>query len=762
MVLACLTLAALMGAAPSTSAPLPAVAVTAPEEPGIVLGLVVDPAGSRVPGAQVLLATAVGVVAHTEADSLGRFEFTQVPPGRYEIRVSAAGLLADPFPAEVSAGRPVEITVALRLSAMVESVVVSAAQVEMPLARAATSITVLSRADMDARQVETVADALRGVPGFAVSRNGGRGSVTSLFPRGGESDFTLVLVDGMRVNSFGGGFDLSTLPGADVERVEVVRGPESALFGADAVGGVVQVVTRHGGTPRAEGTFESGTLGTLRLTGGTWGSRGPISWGVAAGRTASDGFTGTAPATGEKVGNDDLLQKDVSASGSWRSEAGTNLRFTARLASHERGYPGPFGSNPVGAYTEVDRLSRGITTQRQYGARWLQPLPGLGQRARLSASAGYLDQQNDFESVYGLSASGTRRVDARVVTSIDVASSAAVSFGGEWQHERASSTFITDDVFEPIPIRRRALAGFGELRLVPLAQLSLTAGVRAEQIRRDALPGNLDPFAPRPTFGAHDDTAVNPRASAAFSIPRTGAVLSWTRLHAAAGTGMRAPDGLEIAFTDNPDLQPERSRSVEAGIQQALLGDRLVLAATLFMNRYDNLIVAVGPVLKDASRYRTDNISNARARGVETSAAMRTSWGLDLRATYTFLDTEVMGVDGSGVAPPPFEVGDPLLRRPRHQGSLDVVFARGALTTFGRLGARGRTLDVEPSWGASGGLFRNPGYSVLDAGAAWRVARALEVFGRVGNLLDRRYEESFGFPALGRTVNIGVRLAAGR
>ena len=113
--------------------------------------------------------------------------------------------------------------------------------------------TVVTRDAIQARQLETVADALRTTPGFAVGRNGGRGALTSVFPRGGESDYTLVLVDGMRVNSFGGGFDFSLLPFGDVEQVEVVRGPQSAVFGADAIGGVVQLTTRRGGEPSIVG-----------------------------------------------------------------------------------------------------------------------------------------------------------------------------------------------------------------------------------------------------------------------------------------------------------------------------------------------------------------------------------------------------------------------------------------------------------------------------------------------------------------------------
>jgi outer membrane receptor protein involved in Fe transport len=201
---------------------------------------------------------------------------------------------------------------------------------------------------------------------------------------------------------------------------------------------------------------------------------------------------------------------------------------------------------------------------------------------------------------------------------------------------------------------------------------------------------------------------------------------------------------------------------VEAGVDQALLRERLILGATAFFNRYDDLIVAVGPALADASRYRTDNISNARAQGAELSAAFRAGWGLTARASYTFLDTEILAVDSLNEAPAPFTVGDPLLRRPRHVAALDLTFARGPLTAFGHVGGRAQTLDVEPTYGTWGGLFTNPGFSSVDVGASWRIARAVEVIGRIANVLNRSYEETFWFPALGRNAMIGVRVAAGR
>ena len=729
-----------------------------------VRGTVTDPDGARVPRARVVLASALSVVATTEADTEGEFRFSPVAPGRYELRVMAEGFRADPIDVAVAPGQEARVPVSLHVSAVTESVVVSAAQVEVPLARAADSITVLSARDLLAAQVETVADAMRSVPGLTVARNGGRGSVTSLFPRGGESDFTLVLVDGIKANAFGGGYDFSALSAGDVERIEVVRGPESALFGAEAIGAVVQVITKHGGSPRLEGAIEGGSFGTSRVTAGTWGSRGAWSWGVSGERVASNGFTGVAPATGERVSNDDFLSTHASFSAGWRAANGADLRATGHITSSDRGFPGPFGSNPIGAYTQVDRLSRGVTGTRQVGGRWTQPFAPGGRRVRQTISANYLDLTSDFTSAYGLSASASSRAGVRSQTDVDLSTALAVSAGAEVQRERATSTFITAETVGPVPIRRWVAGAFAEARYQPVMPLTLTAGVRAERIERDRLSRNLDPYSPRPAFDTDVRTFVNPRISAAFLFAGSrGGTLGWTRVHAAAGTGIRAPDALEIAFTDNPGLKPERSRSVEAGVDQAAASERLVVSATVFFNRYDDLIVAVGPALADASRYRTDNISNASSIGVELAGALRTAWGLSARLSYTYLDTEILAVDRLGErAPIPFQVGDPLLRRPRHSASLDLTFTRRGLAAFARVGGRARSLDVEPSYGTYGGLFYNPGFTVVDAGASWRIASFVEVIGRIGNVFDRRYEETFGFPALGRNATIGVRIAAGR
>jgi outer membrane receptor protein involved in Fe transport len=224
---------------------------------------------------------------------------------------------------------------------------------------------------------------------------------------------------------------------------------------------------------------------------------------------------------------------------------------------------------------------------------------------------------------------------------------------------------------------------------------------------------------------------------------------------------LRPPDAFELTFTDNPALKPERSRSFEVGVTQALAGGLVTFDATTFFNEYDDLIVSVGR-LSDISRYRTDNISNARSRGVEFAAAWRGGMRAQLRGTYTFLDAEILAIDRTDQAPPPYQVGDRLLRRPAHQGSLDFIWTGERVAAFASMVARGVTLDAEPAFGPSGGLYENPGRAVMDIGASFRVLRGVEIYGRVMNLFDKSYEEVLGYPAPGRTAFAGVRLAAGR
>jgi outer membrane cobalamin receptor len=714
-------------------------------------GRILDPQGEPVVAATVVAVGATSAPATTTTDAQGRFEFAALADGRYDITASAPGLTGEARGVASGTGQPLELT--LRVAAIAETLVVSAAQIDQPLSRSADSVTVISGRELDARQVTTLAGALSTVPGFTVARTGGPGTLTSLFPRGGDSDFTLVLVDGIRANAFGGGVDLSQVPLADVERVEVVRGPQSAIFGADAIGGVVQIITRQGGAPAAAAVLETGSRDTRRFQATTTGTANALRWQAGADYFEDAGFSGEASASGARVTNDDAQTRQVWVGGGWRGDRGTDLQGTFRYVDTERGAPGPYGSDPAGRFSGVDRISRGNTARRAIGVRLVHPWTGPASRVRQRVELDIADYDLGFLSRFGPSSSETLRTHARVQTDAALDRGLGFSAGVEWLDESARSSFIEQGGAE-VPVERRVLGTFAEGRWNGHERVSVQAGVRVEHISRAAFAVN----------GFADDavTSVNPKVSVSWLVSQSLPGAShWTRLRAAAGTGIRPPDVFEIAFTDNPGLRPERSRGIEVGVTQAFAGGAMQFDATAFANQFDDLIVSVGS-LGDVSRYRTDNVSNARARGVELGAAWQGARGISARVAYTLLETEIRAVDNSAQAPSPYRVGDALLRRPRHSGSITLGWTLDRGSLFATIDRRGAALDAEPSFGPSGGLYQNAGRTVADLGGTVRVVRGVEFFARVLNLLDRNYEEVLGFPSPGRTAFAGVRVAARR
>jgi outer membrane cobalamin receptor len=722
-------------------------------------GRVLDPAGRPVSGAQVAVSGASAAPLATVTDASGAFAVDGLPAGAaVDVQAWTDGLSAAPTRVTVSA---TEVELRLTLTAVREALTVTASHVDTPLSLVGDSVTVLTREELDARQVTTLGDALRLVSGFGVARNGGPGTVTSVFPRGGESDYTMVLVDGVRMNAFGGGLDFSQVPTAGAERIEIVRGPQSALYGSDAIGGVVQVVTPRGGPAVVDALAEAGGRDARRASGTARGSFGRWHGAASAQHMRDEGFTGTAPADDTRVTNDDSRITDVSAGLGWRGDAGTDLFGTVRYVDGERGSPGPYGSNPAGNFGGVDRIARSLTTQRSAAVRLLQPLGGAASPVRLRVDADVADFDLEYRAQFG-SEGETARAHGRVQADAVLASRLSASAGGEWIGESGRSTYIVAGG-SPVPVERDVWAGFAEARWQPLAGVSITGGARASRVTRQTLAGDPAAFTPRPDFAADTVVAVNPKVTASWNIvPGDGRAGISTKLHAAAGTGIRPPDAFDIAFTNNDGLKPERSVSVEAGITQTLAGGAVHVDGTWFHNRYDDLIVSVGRFSR-SSRFTTDNIANARARGVELALTVRPIARLTARATYTFLDSEILAVDGAdGQAPTPFAVGDRLLRRPRHQGSADVAWGTSRLQAFATLAVRGRTLDVEPNFGTFGGLFENDGYSTVTVGGAWTIVPPIAAFARVVNAFDSSYEDTLGYPGLGRTMYAGVRVALRR
>ena len=719
---------------------------------GTVTGRVIDPDGRPVPHARVWIA-GLTPPAQTTTDDRGRFVLFTPDDCRCEVRVAADGFRARPVALDGTSSTLDVGTIALEISALSESLVVSATQVEIPLSQASSSITVITGEELRNRQLPTVADALRDVPGLTIVQSGARGALASVFPRGGESDYTLVYVDDIQVNAFGGAMDFAHLSTANIDRIEVVRGPQSALYGSNAIGGVVRIVTRTGGPLRGDAALEGGTFGTWHTAASSSGTVGRWFWGAGADRVTADGFNGRRSAAGETISNDDYARTQAGGSAGWRADSGASLRADVMFDHDRRGFPGPFGSNPIGVYSGIDGKSRGTN------GRWSASVGGSAPRGRVRVhgQATWNAIDSDFVSGFGVSESGSRRLSARGQADLPATNAIDISAGAELQRERATSTYITDNEGR-IPIRRSVAGTFGEARLHAANRFFATAGIRFETIHRSAVGALDDRFSPRPAMAADTVVSANPKLAAAFDARTTRG--SATKVRASFGTGIRPPDAFELAFTDNPALRPERSRSAEAGIDQELAGGRAAIDATWFHNTFDDLIVAVGRFV-ESSRYRTDNISNARAKGLEFGATVHNrlrSLDTQARIGYTFLDTEILAVDRGASAPSPFVVGQPLLSRPRHQWNVDATVTHPRATVWIRGGGRGRVLSVEPSYGTFGGLFDAAGYSTWNAGGCVRIARQLEIFGRVENLFDRQYEEVFGFPAPGRGMFAGLRV----
>jgi outer membrane receptor protein involved in Fe transport len=228
---------------------------------------------------------------------------------------------------------------------------------------------------------------------------------------------------------------------------------------------------------------------------------------------------------------------------------------------------------------------------------------------------------------------------------------------------------------------------------------------------------------------------------------RNGALGS-TRLHSSFGTGIRPPAGLELAFTNNPALKPERTASFDFGVEQRVFHDKLSLDATYFYNRFYDLIVSLGGNLAVLSAFETDNLSNARAQGAELSARYRPTRWMSVAGSYTYLDSEVLSLNGStGLAPIPFSVGQELIRRPANTGSFVSTFSRGRVTANVTGYFRGSDLDVDPTYGASAGLYPSRGFVDMGVNLNLRLSGGLTAYGNLRNALNQSYEEVLGYPA---------------
>lgn len=606
---------------------------------------------------------------------------------------------------------------------------------------ATTRVTVLEGDALRAAGVTELTEALRSVPGLSVVQSGSFGAATSLFLRGGESDYVLVLVDGVQVNQPGGGFDFSSLSLDDVARIEVVRGPASALYGSDAMAGVVHVITRTGEAGlRAEATVGAGNYGRRTWSAGVRGGTGDAGYSLRIGRTESDGVLPV---------NNAFARTTLSAAARFAPDDATRVRTTLRVTDRTYHFPtdGSGAVDDINAFTYGDEVVAGVSAQRALGSGFtVEALVGL-----TDFDVGSDDQPDgpaDTLGFYGFTSLDHLRrasLDARVRMDLE---GAWVSAGGELEEERQRS-FTSSLSQWGSDAGRSTNSRWNRALYLQAAgergRLAWTAGGRLEDNER---------------FGSLRTWQAGGRLAATVGVP--------VLLRASLGRGIKEPTFYENYATGfavgNPDLDPERSRSWEVGVEAALAGSRLTLEGTWFDQTFDDLIqYTFAPPTPGGPNFY--NVARARARGTEWT--LRGVFDrVELEGGWTWLDSEVLDAgfdEGEGAA---FVEGAALLRRPAHavDAQLRVILPReGSVTlTLDRVGEReDRDFSTFPARRVT-----LPAYTLLGLGASAPLyvgdgGTRLDVTLRAHNLLDRRYEEVLGFPAPGRTFSVEARVGIG-
>ncbi|HVY94481.1 MAG TPA: TonB-dependent receptor, partial [Bryobacteraceae bacterium] len=620
-----------------------------------VKGMVVDPSGKGIAGAQVAVVSPLGVITRQDTNDLGEFDL-YVSPLYENLKVRAAkpGFQTT----TVAAGTAL---IAMPLAAVSESVEVTASAIDATASQQATEVSVVTSADLRERNEAQAVDVLRTLPGMVFSQNGPRGSVTDLFLRGSNANNTLVLLNGVPLNSFyyGGLFDFAHLPSDAIEEIQVARGPQSAIYGSYAVGGAVSIETRDPESgPALDLVAEGGTHDEnhFAVSGETMLSRG---WGIS---TSLSSLLANGPVQNSDYRDDNAL---FALDHRWRTQ---KLSLFGDFTSNAAGEPGAFGSNPEGLYPGIDLVSREKNNTSTYGAHYTNQ---LGNVFRIDLTAGFFWNNSLYLSPYGPSFNKdlTGNGEARGTWNIDKYWTMALGY--VYEREEMRNTFVNTSDGSVFLLRRNDIAEYMENRFTA-GRLIVNAGYRAERFDTPLVPGNAFGFPPRPDFPARTETKISPKIGIAMMMSPT------TRLHGSYSTGIRPPGGSDIAFTDNPALRPEQTRSYDVGVDHQFLRGKLSMDATWFHNHYQDLIVSLGGSLSVLGQYSTGNLANARTEGNETTMQLRPTRWLSFDASYTWLQTEALALSGSSdLVQAYYYLGQPLFRRPRNSGTFVASVRQG-------------------------------------------------------------------------------------
>lgn len=621
-----------------------------------------------------------------------------------------------------------------------EPVVVTATKSALPLKEAASSITVIDQEEIRTRHVTEMIDLLPTVPGLHVSEQNSRGGLSFVEPRGAPFTFNQVLVDGVKFNQSGGVINWAGLSLTNFDRVEVLRGPQSALYGVDAAGSVIQFFTTRGEGPfRAEVSVGAGNQSTFEETASFQGSHGPFGYSFGAHRVDTDGNLRV---------NSDFRSTTLSGRVDLARAESLELTASFRFAESRHEVPVFFGGErflPLDPrqFVEQEWLLLSGRAVHWIAPAWKHTLQ-LGYYRRDANLVDPFDPGVDVLAVTSENLERRYSVDYFWTVALPrvFGIEAHVTAGVAYEHETVdqkvtlgapfpAQTFFTDG-------HRDLRSGYLQAQLDWNKRVFVTPGFRVDDSS---------------VFG----TAVSPRVSAAVLVPATR-----TKFRGAYGEGIRAPSFAQLIgdggigfVTGNPSLRPERAESWELGVDQSLLDGRVELGATYFRTRFEDLITFVAGA-SPSSR----NVQTAEAHGVELTAKVRPVTGLTLTGAYNYLRTEILA--NGGVAPAESPKGAPLVRQPTHGGSLTIDYVRARLTASATGIFVGEREDVDVLV-APPGRVKLAGYYRVDTAVSYTLLKdvsrlqTLSVFGKVRNLTDERYEDFFGFRAPSRTFLIGLR-----
>lgn len=626
-----------------------------------------------------------------------------------------------------------------RDTAQLGTVVVSASKVPRPAGTLSQAVTVLSGDDLRSRGVTRVSDALREVPGASLVQSGSYGAVTSLFLRGGESRYTKVLIDGVPVNAPGGFFDFSHLTTDNIDRIEIVRGPASVLYGADAVTGIVQIFTRRGSDqPRVSFGARGGTYHSLDFDGNAVGSSPLGGFSVGAAHHSTDGIIPF---------NNEYRNGTLSTALTLAQGATGDARISARYTAAEFHYPTDFTGQAVdsNSYRVQHRLTVGLDAGRNLSANV---------QARLLAGTNDVsDLTEDIAVPFGATAPqhsasrsrGYRRnVEGRLAFSLP--SDATVTVGGAYEKEHENSSNGSGDVG------------------APTSQTDYFDASRHNIAYYSELLGNLTDRFSYTIAGRVDDNS-DYRRFATYRLGANAAVVPALRIRASLGTAFNAPAFSQLRptlfTTGSPDLRPEKIRSAEIGLATSFHPELFRLSASYFTQRFADLIQFVngGP---PAFLGSFANLTGASSNGYEAELQLTPVRNWRGTASYTIVNPHVTEVD------PVFQgsdhVGDELIRRPTHSGSLLVSYSRPWGMSLGTaVSYVGKRPDTDFSQFPSPRVTL-PAYTKVDLSAEYPLTGlsrgGLTLNARLDNVFDKRYEEVLHFASPGRTILIGGRASA--